>query len=129
MQDETMMIEYDSRRVDNSLKDMVRDMIETENKEKRRLGLLNMKFIDTMIQTENGEKRTITMYCNPQNGQHYISVNGKVEHIGKTLSECATRAYKSGIYDESQYIKVTKGNREYDRYLKRNAIRAQLAKR
>lgn len=129
MQDETKMIEYDSRRSDNSISDMVREMIETENREKRRLGLLKMEMIDTMIQTDNGEKRTITMYCNPQNGQHYISVNGKVEHIGKTLTECANRAYKSGVYGEDQYIKVTKGQQEYGRYLKRKSIRSLLAKR
>lgn len=75
--------------------------------EKARIDAINRELIDTMIATVDGRnQRTITMYRNPEDGKHYVAVNGRAVHAGDTRAECAMRAVKAGLYTMRDYNRI-----------------------
>ena len=126
-------IEYGSIR-SACTKSMVADIIETGKKEKRFIESIHREFVDSIITGEydkrgKTERHIITMYRNPDNGKYFISDNGKVIHAADTRDKCAELAYKAGHIDECTRVKFGKGDREYEMFLKRRAVRSALARK
>ena len=102
---ETKVLEVETH--DCAIKETVKRVKAIGRLEKARMKALDREIIDTMITTDNGsEKRTITMYRNPDNGKHFIEVNGKIVHAGETRIECAGRAWKANLYTYRDYNRI-----------------------